>query len=133
MFDFKFNWYKSIEIGISAIDEQHKELFKIGRNIEQLLLTKSKGIDDDKLAYIVCSLRDYVTYHFYYEETFLLHINYPHLTAHKKSHDKFKAIISSIDYDNLEESLNALQEMIILWVFEHILVEDHEIKIFLNS
>lgn len=35
MFDFKFDWDESISVGVEEIDEQHKELFKIARDINR--------------------------------------------------------------------------------------------------
>lgn len=132
MFDFKFNWDKSIEIGIPIIDDQHKELFRIGRRIDQILLINLTGVNDDQLLSIVCELRDYITYHFYYEEAFMHDINYPNFLSHKNSHDNFKSIINTIDYDNLYSSLKSLKELITMWVFEHILVDDYALKPFIN-
>ena len=37
MFDFKFDWEKNLNTSIESIDVQHKQLFKLGRDMEQLL------------------------------------------------------------------------------------------------
>lgn len=37
MFDFKFDWCKEMEIGVPIVDAQHQELFRIGRDLEQLI------------------------------------------------------------------------------------------------
>ena len=38
MFDFKFDWCKEMECGVKIIDEQHQILFRIGRDMEQLIM-----------------------------------------------------------------------------------------------
>ena len=45
MFDFNFNWDDSLTLGIEKLDMQHRELFKIGRDIEQLLLIQCIGVN----------------------------------------------------------------------------------------
>ena len=59
MFDFKFDWEKSIETGIEEIDTQHKQLFKIGRDMEQLRRMQCSVLTDKRLVVIVCDLRDF--------------------------------------------------------------------------
>ena len=126
--DFKFNWDSSIEIGIPNIDAQHKELFRIGRSIEQLIITNYAGTDDEQLLDIICEVRNYITYHFYEEEMFMKNINYANFVSHKNYHDLFKIKINSIDCTNLKNSLEYLKELLTTWFFEHILIEDHNLK-----
>lgn len=58
MFDFVFDWRDDLSVGIDSIDEQHKGLFKIGRDMEQLLQRQCIGVTDKQLLDIVCALRD---------------------------------------------------------------------------
>ena len=46
MFDFKFNWEKNLNTSIESIDVQHKQLFKLGRDMEQLLQISSGLLQD---------------------------------------------------------------------------------------
>ena len=46
MFDFKFDWASNMETGYSDIDTQHKQLFKIGRDLEQLIRIQCIGVTD---------------------------------------------------------------------------------------
>lgn len=128
MFDFKFDWNRSLEIGIPLIDEQHQMLFSIGREIEQLLLTQCLSTDDTDLLKLLCKIRDYITYHFYEEEEYMKSINYPAFEAHKHSHDQFTATINTIDCialcRNPNEEFTQLKEYLQSWLFEHVLIED---------
>ena len=64
MFDFKFDWSAEMELGIPILDEQHKEIFRIARNIEQLLIQNCENVKPRDLVNIVCELREFVSYHF---------------------------------------------------------------------
>lgn len=64
MFDFKFDWEKNLNTSIESIDVQHKQLFKLGRDMEQLLQMQCIGVTDKQLLDIVCGLRDFTAYHF---------------------------------------------------------------------
>ena len=130
MFDFKFDWDDSLNLGIPLIDEQHKELFRIGRRIEQELLTGCINSDEKQLLELLCEIREYVTYHFYGEEEYLKESR-PHLLEkHKSEHDKFLSWVNSISCKELVEkpqkSLREMKEALKKWLFEHILVEDRQ-------
>lgn len=132
MFDFKFDWDPSISVGIEVIDEQHKELFRIGRDLEQLILTECMGINEEQLLAHLCELREYVTYHFYTEEKMIeLHYSSDILDRHKKLHGNFKILINKIDCIALVNDpvteLKKLKTFLQEWLFQHILVEDRGI------
>ncbi|WML33135.1 hemerythrin domain-containing protein [Clostridium sp. OS1-26] len=80
-----FRWKKEYETGITIIDEQHKELFKIGNESYDLL--KNDLILDkyDKVVVILNKLLDYCEYHFSTEEEYLLNIGYKNFLAIKCS------------------------------------------------
>jgi len=131
MDDFKFIWYKSIEIGVPNIDDQHKELFRIGRHIHQVLLRDFIGIDTDQLLDIISEFQNYITYNFYEEESLMQEISYPNFLSHKDSHSSFIKEINSIDYNNLHVSLKSLEKLLKKWAVEHLLVDDYAIKKFI--
>ncbi|MBE5961338.1 MAG: bacteriohemerythrin [Lachnospiraceae bacterium] len=128
MFDFKFNWDESLDTGMESIDSQHKELFRIARNMEQLLLTRCIGVQESALLDIVCELREYVSYHFYYEESLMLQAGYVNYEEHKKLHDEFKLQIMNLDCPalakNPQSELKKLKDTIQEWIFTHMLIED---------
>ena len=128
MFDFKFDWDSSINTGIDFIDSQHKELFRIGRDIEQLLIARCIGVKDETLLQIVCELRDYVAYHFYHEERLMEMYNFEGIEEHKKEHKMFTEIIMSIDCPKLGEQpfdeLKKIKDIITQIVFNHMIKMD---------
>jgi len=132
MFDFNFNWKPEMEIGIETIDEQHKELFRIARSIEQLLITKCIGADPKLLLEIVCELREYVSYNNYLEESLMAKAQYSGYLSHIQQHWDFEKMVALIDCKVLGESpyevLSTVKEKIQDWVFAHILVEDKKMS-----
>ena len=131
MFDFKFDWNNDCMIGINELDEQHKELFRIGRSIEQLIITGCIGVTHERLYEIVRELREYASYHFYEEEKLMDQYNYSESAFHKAEHDRFIKYIESINIpqlgDNPKQSLKILKEDIQTYIFQHILNEDRKL------
>lgn len=123
MVDFKFNWDPSLELDIPLIDTQHQQFFRIGREIEQLLLIYCAGTTKKDLLNILYELRDFVTYHFFTEEEYMSSLNYPDIDAHKKNHQLFKNYINKIDYDRLctspQKALTEIKDELAKWVFNH--------------
>ena len=130
MFDFKFNWDEKIDTRIEVIDAQHKELFRIGRDVEQLVITGCVNISSERLLNVICELREYAAYHFYTEEEIMEKYNYEGLEEHKKMHEYYMGRIVAIDCKKLGqdplEQMKLIKDEIISMVFEHMLVEDHK-------
>lgn len=61
-------WKDEYAIGIEAIDEQHKKLFAIAQEAEDLLDLPSKYDKYDEIIKIIDELKDYVNFHFSEEE-----------------------------------------------------------------
>ena len=137
MLDFKFDWCKDVETGISIMDTQHKELFRIGRDIEQLVICHCIGVTNTQLLSIILELREYVGYHFYEEEKLMLECNYPNYEYHKARHDEVIAYIVKIDLKKLSlepyEILCKMKTYLQDWIFSHIFVEDIALGNYLNQ
>lgn len=131
MFDFNFDWSKEMETCISEIDSQHKEFFRIGRNIEQLLIAKCINVSEKELLDIICELREYVAYHFYEEECIMRENNYSKIEEHIKKHNEFKEMVMNIDCPALAANpyieLKKIRDEIMDWVFSHMLADDMDI------
>lgn len=128
MFDFRFDWNKEFEVHIESVDLQHKQLFKIGRDIEQLLQIHCIGVTNKQLIDIVCELRDFAAYHFYEEERLMEKFQYPDIEEHKKTHEEFMDYIMGIDMKELGnhpvEELLKMKEAITDNFYKHILGDD---------
>lgn len=128
MFDFNFDWSKDMETKIFEIDSQHKEFFRIGRDMEQLLLMKCANVTQKELLDIVCELREYVGYHFYQEEVWMREAAYSRTEEHVKKHNEFREVIMNIDCPALAANpyveLKKLRDIVVDWVFSHMLHDD---------
>ncbi len=130
MFDFKFDWQPSMATGIEAVDTQHQQLLKIGRDIEQLLQAKCIGVTDKQLVDIICDLRNFTGYHFYTEESMMEECRYDKREAHKEMHRSYELILQNYDVRNLkkdpEKALQEARELLQDIIFNHMLKEDIE-------
>ena len=130
MFDFKFNWSPQIETGIAEIDDQHKVLLRIGRDIEQFLQYRCIGVTEKQLLDIICELRDYTAYHYYEEEALMEQAGYPKLEEQKAEHRKFAEYVEHIDCpamrDNPERELKKVRDALQDMIFNHMMVADKE-------
>lgn len=133
MFDFKFDWAKSMETGIEDIDTQHKQLFKIGRDLEQLIRIHCIGITDKQILDVVCELRDYTGYHFYEEERMMQEMCYARISAHKKYHKRCSDFIMKLDLPKIKEEpleqMKMIKEEVQCWIMDHVLSEDRDMTI----
>lgn len=128
MFDFKFDWNDDLSLHIKDVDEQHKELFRIGRDIEQLIMIRCIGVKTEQLLKIVGDLRDYTAYHFYEEERLMKLANYSKLDEHTKEHAVFRNEVLNIDMPQLSKNpckeLKKIKNMIQDHVFVHMMEKD---------
>lgn len=128
MFDFRFDWNDKLLIHIDKLDGEHKEFFRIGREIEQLIITRCIGADEKQLLNIVCELREFISYHFYSEEQIMKKTNYSNTATHVKAHKFFADKILNIDIPALAENpykeLTTIKELLKDWAFDHMMEED---------
>ena len=127
MFDFNFDWSKEMETSISQIDSQHKEFFRIGRDMEQLPLMKCANVTAKELLDIVWEFREYVGNHFY-KKVIMKEAGYSKLEEHMRKHNEFKKMIMNIDCPALAanpyKELSKIRNAVVDWVFEHMLHDD---------
>lgn len=130
MFDFKFDWTPDLDSTIEEVDRQHRALFSVGRDMEQLLRIKCIGVTDKQLLDIVCQLRDFTGYHFYVEESLMQEMNYSKYEEHRKMHEEYASYVMKIDLPKLkanpEVELKAIKEEVQKWIFDHMLHHDRE-------
>ena len=135
MGDYNFDWKPDLNTNIEIIDIHHQQLFKIGRDVEQLIQIKCIGVTDEQLLDIVCQLREYTGYHFYEEEWLMSEYNYPKLEEHREKHKEYLDKIMQISMPALKESpekeLRKIKAQIKDALFNHILIDDMEMAKFI--
>ena len=121
-------WKPSYALGIDIIDEQHKHLFDLAEEAEELLELPDQMDKYDEMISLVQELKDYVRYHFQEEEKLLLEMKYNRYFAHHVHHQDFIEEMEKIDIytldDNQKEQLLKITSLVTSWLVEHVLVED---------
>lgn len=126
--DFKFDWSNKMEIGIKKIDEQHQVFFRIGRDVEQLLLHNGVNVEKKQVVNLICELREFTSYHFYFEETIMEKYQYSNIEEHKKEHRLLIERLLKINMRgkevSIQKTVKELKEFMQDWLFEHLLKQD---------
>ncbi|WP_224982205.1 bacteriohemerythrin [Geomonas agri] len=79
-------WTSDLAIGVTEIDEQHKEIF---RRFDRLLTACNEGKGNEEVLKLLVFLEDYVKEHFAAEEKLQKGSDYPDYPAHKAQHVAF--------------------------------------------
>lgn len=124
-------WEKKFELGIPAIDEQHKHLVRLCNQLHsEIMLRRSSS--DGKAWRVALSdaLRETVSYtrtHFLLEEKLMTAAGFDQLATHKKRHQEFVELISktlsNFDQTTLQSALD-FSKFLYEWILEHIAYED---------
>ncbi len=116
---------------IPAIDREHKKLFEIIREANDLIHNSLLHDKYDKIIAILEQLREYTETHFAHEEKYMTEIGYPDLAFQITTHTAFIDKLGSIDFnelqsmdDNQQEYLEDLIDYLLNWLSEHILGAD---------
>lgn len=115
-------------IGIDQIDEEHRGLFRLIREVHELL--ENEFIDDkyDKICAVVDRLEAYAEEHFKHEEEYMEQIGHPELEMQKKQHLDFSVKVSEIGSiiggHNQQELLDELLSYLVRWLYRHIIGSD---------
>jgi len=127
-----FEWNDKYSVGYEKIDDQHKELLSIGKELEDLI--KYHGGEDiyDSIVESIDRIKEYTIFHFEFEENMLEEGNYKFLDAHKVEHEKFIDQLDGIDLseidENQEESIMDIMKFVSKWIFKHIMGTDMQYK-----
>lgn len=121
-------WNDNLKTGISVIDEQHQELFKMINKLERFIQDKANFLE------ALIDLQTYSSVHFKTEEDYMNYTNYPDLEHHKKEHELFvKTYMDILKKINEVEKMTDLgQELIYYietWIEKHYTNEDVKMAI----
>lgn len=117
-------WEEKYSIGISIIDEEHKELIRI-MNSAIVAMQHFSNIED--ISKLLKELTVYTLKHFSTEESYMVEFNYPEFQYHKEEYHDFSSktitycrrVIEG-DYHIASERLEYLKQ----WLVSHILITD---------
>ena len=117
--------------GIELIDQEHRELFRIIGEVNNLI--KNEFIPDkyDEIVHLLDELFQYTAIHFKDEEEYMEGIGYAGLPAQKAAHEAFVQRLGEMDLAqidaNQQETLEELMQFLTQWLINHILHSDKKI------
>ncbi len=129
------DWSDLLSVGIDAMDEEHKELFRRINDLLKGLLGQGEEYD---LAALVARINEYVEYHFRDEEKLQARYGYPELEEHKKLHaiyeNEFAAIEEKLRAGEFDANLLIrIQDKIVNWLLDHIARVDKKYGKYING
>ena len=117
--------------GIELIDDEHKKLFDIIRETNDIIHAQFLHDKYDEIMRILHELQEYTERHFKDEEDYMERISYKRIEVQKRAHEAFVDKIKKIDLreidDNQEEYLEELIDYLLKWLSNHILKMDKKI------
>lgn len=120
-------WSEQYSVNFKAIDEQHKQVFKLLNDI--FILTRSgKQASRKALEQLGFRLRLFTETHFVYEERVLEMLQYPRLNNHKTYHRRMENRTHAITQD-LVDNVKDPQDLLLFlkdWWQKHIQGNDKD-------
>lgn len=127
MLSFSEEYYTGIEM----IDQQHRRLFQILTDLNELSQNEFLHDKYDAIADLLEELKDYTVKHFQDEERYMKSIQYEGLAAQEEVHQSFIDKIDNINLDETEdgqqEQLEELIDFLANWLIYHIMKMDRQI------
>ncbi len=122
-------WTPDLSVGVSLIDEQHKEWFK---KADDLFEAGKKHQASEYVGKMLDFLDDYTKKHFSDEEQYMLRIKYPEYDAQKQAHTAFIEQLAKLKKEYSESGGNILviinaNQLVIGWLTSHISNMDKKI------
>lgn len=126
-----FEWNGKYNIGITLIDDQHRELFKIASRIHTLLHDQYALDKYDKIITLITELKNYTVYHFKTEEDYMQQIKHKWYFSQKVEHNDFIEKMNNINLQKIDEDQDEYIEdmlgFVSNWIISHILEKDKAI------
>jgi len=124
--NMELEWRQVYETGIKKIDEQHKELFQVLKQISDAPIHEKSMVLKDTLQKAI----DYSTYHFKEEEEYWEKIHLPKnmIDKHRIEHIKYSKYLNDLlnhFHDGLFLSMT-ITDFLKEWMIGHVLGEDQE-------
>ena len=86
-----FAFTDAFKTGIDLVDNEHKRLFEIIRDTNDLIHEELLYDKYDEIMRLLTELREYTEFHFGDEEALMERIHYPEIAAQKRAHSAFVA------------------------------------------
>lgn len=128
-------WSNDLSVHNEEIDEQHKNWIGIINKMHESMLSDNYKAFNENFKEYIREMVDYTSYHFAFEEQYLVSTHYPGLAEHTRKHKEFieklaEAVRNMRSGDMLLHS-NFLK-MARYWLVDHIMVEDKEYSLYVD-
>ena len=126
------SWRKEYELGVHAVDAEHKQLFVL---INQFHDALAAGGESRQIALVLNRLTAYAEAHFQREEQLMTDNGYPRLEQHREQHSDLVRSIFAINERLATDANQARREVLAFirnWLIEHIVKSDMDIADFLK-
>jgi hemerythrin len=128
-----FAFTDAYRTGIEMVDEEHKRLFEIIKETNDLIHAEMMHDKYDAIIHIIGQLKDYTVMHFSDEEKYMESIGYEGLKLQHIAHTAFVDRLNEIDLnemdDNQKEYLDDLIAFLLEWLINHIQKMDKKIPV----
>jgi hemerythrin len=128
-----FAFTDAYKTGIELVDEEHKKLFEIIRETNDVIHAELLHDKYDAIVQIIGELKEYTVKHFTDEEKYMESIHYEGIHQQRIAHNAFVERLEEINFDdmdeNQEEYLDELIHFLLEWLTNHILKMDKKIPV----
>ena len=129
-------WKNEYSVGIEEIDNQHKHLMELIKNLLKICMVDS-STKLESFSELASTAIKRFTEHFATEERIMLDKNYPKYEEHKIRHDKLlvdvKGMMENITDEDQDAKLMNIVIFIREWFVETVHGSDKEMGIYLNG
>ncbi|MCP3688251.1 MAG: bacteriohemerythrin [Gammaproteobacteria bacterium] len=123
------SWDEGLSVNISVLDDDHKRIIDLMNQLDEALVTNTCS---EQLPGIFEQLVEYVITHFRREEEYMECIKFPGLERHRLLHknlsDKLTQLRKQLDTRDTGFLSLELSEFLRSWLFDHIAMEDLQIR-----
>ena len=120
-----FVWEEQYSVGVPELDKQHRYLFDLANNVQE--------VDGTQVKKQVMELYKYANAHFKTEEDHMEQIGFPSFKKHKQLHEKFITDLNTMTEKQGDNLTNEVKRFLQNWLLDHILSPDKEYFDYANS
>ena len=119
VFAVNIEWTPDLEIGVDAIDEEHRSIIELYNRIYQYYDSKA---DEMLLERAISDFRFLFSFHFLREENYMTEIGYPDFESHAKEHEIMVNLLNKFSHGgaNNDESCQKIAFLVLQWLSSHL-------------
>jgi hemerythrin-like metal-binding protein len=129
-----FRWRDSLEIGVPAIDRDHRRIIDLLNRLHFMVLA---GDEREAVGKVITEVVRLTQYHFRREEALMRLADYPELAAHRAQHRAFVSQVAQFDqrYRGTPERFNMQEfyDFLADWLTVHMAREDTRIAPYVKN